>query len=104
MPFENPLSFTARCVPQSHRSIGRARGNPPAVRARGQRIDIVVVSSERLEQCMPIGIPHATIETPETTAETIQRASETAFTTGLPAACLLPRRLTTPNAASGLAS
>ena len=51
-----------------------------------------------------IGIPHATIETPETTAETIQRASETAFTTRLPAACLLPRRLTAPHAASGAAS
>src|SRR5438132_2251199 len=51
-----------------------------------------------------IGIPHATVEAPETTAATIQRASETAFTTRLPAACLLPRRLTAPHAASGAAS
>jgi sulfopyruvate decarboxylase subunit alpha len=51
-----------------------------------------------------IGIPHATVETPETTAETIQRASEIAFTTRSPAACLLPRRLTAPHAASGAAT
>jgi len=51
-----------------------------------------------------IGIPHTTVETPEATAETIQRASETALKTGVPAACLLPRRLTAPHAASGAAS
>jgi sulfopyruvate decarboxylase subunit alpha len=51
-----------------------------------------------------IGIPHTTVETPEATADAIQRAGETALKTGVPAACLLPRGLTAPTAASGAAS
>jgi sulfopyruvate decarboxylase subunit alpha len=48
-----------------------------------------------------IGIPHVTAETPETTAETVRRVGDDAFNTRLPAACLLPRRLTVPQAAAG---
>ena len=51
-----------------------------------------------------IGIPHATVETPETAAHTIERVSRTAFATRLPAACLLPRLLTVPQAASSVTS
>jgi sulfopyruvate decarboxylase subunit alpha len=44
-----------------------------------------------------IGIPHVTAESPETTAETIRAVGEMAFSSNLPAACLLPRRLTVPS-------
>src|SRR5882672_9729582 len=37
-----------------------------------------------------IGIPHATAETPETTAAIVQRVGQEAFSTRLPGACLLP--------------
>ena len=47
-----------------------------------------------------IGIPHATAETPETTALTVERVAHEAFGARLPGACLLPRRLTMPGAAS----
>src|SRR5712692_5616313 len=43
-----------------------------------------------------IGIPHATAETPETTADTVQLVGQTAFATRFPGVCLLPRRLTVP--------
>jgi sulfopyruvate decarboxylase subunit alpha len=43
-----------------------------------------------------IGIPHVTAESPETTAETVRVVGERAFESRLPAACLLPRRLTVP--------
>jgi sulfopyruvate decarboxylase subunit alpha len=46
--------------------------------------------------CDAIGIPHATAETPETTAGTIQLVGQTAFGTRMPGVCLLPRRLTVP--------
>ena len=42
-----------------------------------------------------IEIPHVTVESPETTAEVVKVAGLRAFDTRLPAACLLPRRLTT---------
>ena len=42
-----------------------------------------------------IEIPHATVESAETTAEVVRVAGLRAFDTRLPAACLLPRRLTT---------
>ena len=47
-----------------------------------------------------IGIPHATAGTPETTATTVERVAQDAFSTRLPGACLLPRRLTVPGPAS----
>jgi sulfopyruvate decarboxylase subunit alpha len=43
-----------------------------------------------------IGISHVTAESPETTAEAVRRAGETAFGSRVPSACLLPRRLTVP--------
>ena len=49
-----------------------------------------------------IGIPHVTAEMPETTAETVRRAAVTAFSARLPAACLLPRRLTVPSTDSSV--
>jgi sulfopyruvate decarboxylase TPP-binding subunit len=45
--------------------------------------------------CDAIGLPHATAETPDSTAETIRLIGQTAFGTRLPSVCLLPRRLTT---------
>ena len=47
--------------------------------------------------CDAIGLPHATAETPDTTAETIRLIGRTAFGTRLPGVCLLPRRLTVPS-------
>jgi sulfopyruvate decarboxylase subunit alpha len=44
--------------------------------------------------CDAIGVPHATAETPESTAETIRLVGQTAFGTRQPGVCLLPRRLT----------
>ena len=43
-----------------------------------------------------IGISHVTADSPDTTADAVRRVGETAFGTRLPAACLLPRRLTVP--------
>ena len=47
--------------------------------------------------CDAIGVPHATAETPETTAETVRLVGQTAFGTRWPGVCLLPRRLTVPS-------
>ena len=41
-----------------------------------------------------IGMPHSTVESPGTAAETVRLAAETAFGTRIPGACLLPRRIT----------
>jgi sulfopyruvate decarboxylase subunit alpha len=41
-----------------------------------------------------IAIPHATVESPDAARETVQRAGQTAFSTRVTTACLLPRRLT----------
>jgi sulfopyruvate decarboxylase subunit alpha len=43
-----------------------------------------------------IGLPHATAESPETTAETVRLVGQTAFGTRQPGVCLLPRRVTVP--------
>jgi sulfopyruvate decarboxylase subunit alpha len=47
--------------------------------------------------CEAIGVPHATAETPDSTAETVRLVGQTAFATRLPGVCLLPRRLTVPS-------
>jgi sulfopyruvate decarboxylase subunit alpha len=47
--------------------------------------------------CDAIGLPHATAETPEATADTVRLVGQTAFGTRLPGVCLLPRRLTVPS-------
>src|SRR5262245_40465984 len=44
-----------------------------------------------------IGIPHVTADSPSNTAESIRAVGEMAFSSNLPAACLLPRRLTVPS-------
>jgi len=41
-----------------------------------------------------IGIPHATIESPADAERTVALAAATAFATRMPAACLVPRRIT----------
>jgi sulfopyruvate decarboxylase subunit alpha len=41
-----------------------------------------------------IGVPHITSESPESTAEIVRLAGETAFGTRTPGVCVLPRRLT----------
>lgn len=50
-----------------------------------------------------IGIPHTTIESPESAPETVRIAAATAFSTRLVRACLLPRRMTGPDVAAGQA-
>jgi sulfopyruvate decarboxylase subunit alpha len=42
-----------------------------------------------------IGVPHATAESAAATADTVRLSAATAFDTRLPAACLLPRKVTT---------
>jgi hypothetical protein len=42
-----------------------------------------------------IGMPHTTVESAETAAETVRLAGKTAFGTRIGNACLLPRRVTT---------
>jgi sulfopyruvate decarboxylase TPP-binding subunit len=49
--------------------------------------------------CDAIGLPHATVDSPESTTETIRLVGQTAFGTRLPGVCLLPRRLTVPSQA-----
>ena len=44
--------------------------------------------------CDTVGLPHATAEAPESTAETVRLVGTTAFGARLPGLCLLPRRLT----------
>jgi sulfopyruvate decarboxylase subunit alpha len=46
-----------------------------------------------------MGIPHATVESAETTAATVELVARTAFDTRVSGACLLPRRITVPRAA-----
>ena len=45
--------------------------------------------------CDAIGLPHATAEVADATAETVRLVGQTAFGTRQPGVCLLPRRLTT---------
>jgi sulfopyruvate decarboxylase subunit alpha len=51
--------------------------------------------------CDAIGVPRATVDTPETTAATVQIVGRTAFGTRLPGVCQLPRRLTVPQPQPG---
>jgi sulfopyruvate decarboxylase alpha subunit len=44
--------------------------------------------------CDAIGMPHATVDAPDTAAETVRLVGLTAFGTRMPGACLLPRRIT----------
>ena len=46
--------------------------------------------------CDAIGLPHVTVDTPESTADTVRLVGQTAFGTRQPGVCLLPRRLTVP--------
>jgi sulfopyruvate decarboxylase alpha subunit len=46
--------------------------------------------------CDAFGLAHETVETAETTVETVTRLGQSAFATRLPAVCLLPRRITVP--------
>src|SRR5262245_40642659 len=46
--------------------------------------------------CDAIGMPHATADTPDSTAETVRLVAQTAFGTRTAGACLLPRRVTVP--------
>jgi sulfopyruvate decarboxylase alpha subunit len=48
-----------------------------------------------------IAIPHATVESPDRARETVLRAGQTAFSTRVTTACLLPRRLTVSDSNSG---
>jgi sulfopyruvate decarboxylase subunit alpha len=50
--------------------------------------------------CDAIGLPHVTIDTPESTRDTVRLIGQTAFGTRVPGVCLLPRRLTVPSKAS----
>ena len=43
-----------------------------------------------------MGIPHATVASPEATAATVELVARTAFETCMSGACLLPRRITAP--------
>jgi len=46
--------------------------------------------------CDAIGMPHVTIESPESAEDTIRLVAQTAFGTRTAGACLLPRRITVP--------
>jgi hypothetical protein len=47
-------------------------------------------------------MPHATVDAPDTAAETVRLVGLTAFGTRMPGACLLPRRITVPSAPAGV--
>ena len=49
--------------------------------------------------CDAISVPHATADTPESTADTVRLVGQTAFGTRQPGVCLLPRRVTVPSQA-----
>jgi sulfopyruvate decarboxylase subunit alpha len=44
--------------------------------------------------CDAIGVPHATADSAESTADTVRLVAQTAFGTRQPGVCLLPRRVT----------
>jgi sulfopyruvate decarboxylase subunit alpha len=52
--------------------------------------------------CDAIGVPRTTVDTPGTTAATVQIVGQTAFGTRLPGVCQLPRRLTVPKPGTGV--
>ncbi|SRR5712692_7727654 len=45
-----------------------------------------------------IGVAHTTLDAPERAAQAVESAARSAFDARLPAACLLPRRITVPGA------
>jgi len=47
--------------------------------------------------CDALELPHETAHTAEMTEETVMRAGQTAFSSTLPAFCILPRKVTVPN-------
>jgi sulfopyruvate decarboxylase alpha subunit len=47
--------------------------------------------------CDAIGIAHSTVDTQDSTADTVRLVAHTAFGTRQPGACLLPRRVTVPS-------
>ena len=49
--------------------------------------------------CDAIGLPHTTVDTAESTEESVRLVGQTAFGTRLPGVCLLPRRITVPSQA-----
>src|SRR5262245_2417193 len=49
--------------------------------------------------CAALGIPHVTVETAASAADTVRLAAQTAFGTRTTGACLLPRRITVPSPA-----
>src|SRR5262249_4295637 len=51
--------------------------------------------------CDAIGLPHVTPDRPETVADAVRLLGHTAFSTRLPTACLLPRRMTVPLSTKG---
>jgi sulfopyruvate decarboxylase subunit alpha len=46
--------------------------------------------------CDAIGMPHITVDSPESAEATVRLAAQTAFGTRTAGACLLPRRITVP--------
>jgi sulfopyruvate decarboxylase alpha subunit len=47
--------------------------------------------------CDALGLPHATAESADVTEETVTRTGHAAFSSRLPAVCILPRKVTVPN-------
>jgi hypothetical protein len=45
-----------------------------------------------------VGVPHASVDSADSAADTVRGVAATAFSTRIPGACLLPRRLTAPAA------
>lgn len=48
--------------------------------------------------CEAIGVPHVTVESAHTALDLVTQTGQQAFASGLPGACLFPRRLTVPKA------
>jgi sulfopyruvate decarboxylase subunit alpha len=46
--------------------------------------------------CDATGMPHTTVESPESSAEVVRAVGHSAFGTRTPGVCILPRRLTVP--------
>lgn len=46
--------------------------------------------------CEAIGVPHVTVESAHRAQDLVTRTGQQAFASGLPGACLFPRRLTVP--------
>jgi len=50
--------------------------------------------------CDAIGVPHVTVEAAHTAADLVTQTGRRAFDSRMPAACLLPRRITVPRVTS----